>query len=185
MLEQHRPRSAIAGPRRRLLAALLACVLAAAAIALPRAAHAASSTTCTGTSHATYSPGLTFTPQTVTGTDASTLSSCTSTDTTLNSGSWNDGGTITDASCNDAEIGPGPLTVTWNNSQTSTASLTYVLTITGGILQTIGTGTITSGEFTGATAVFTWIYVVNPLQCLASGGLTAQDGTIAVQIIGL
>ncbi|MEV7013561.1 hypothetical protein [Streptosporangium sp. NPDC051022] len=173
--------------RRRLPAALLAPLATLAAVLIPApAAHAAASVTCTGTSHATYSPGLTLTPRNVSSTETSTLSSCTSTDPTLTSGSWFLSATIPGASCNDVEVSPdGPLTVTWNNGNTSTASLTYVLTITGGILQTVGTGTITAGQFTGATAVFTWVYAVNPLNCLASGGLTIQDGTLAAQITTL
>ncbi|ROO87671.1 hypothetical protein EDD29_5298 [Actinocorallia herbida] len=54
------------------------------------------------------------------------------------------------------------------------------------LLQNTAVGTVTAGEFTGATAVITWIYpLANPLQCLMPGGLTVQDGTIAVQITGL
>jgi len=64
--------------------------------------------------------------------------------------------------------------------------LTYELTVAGGILQEVGTGTVTAGEFEGATATLTWAYaVVNSLQCLASGGLTTQDGTVTAEITGL
>ncbi|MFI6585639.1 hypothetical protein [Embleya sp. NPDC050493] len=165
--------------------AVILLVLLAAVLAFAPAAHASSSTTCTGTSSATYNPGLTLTPQSVALTETDTLSSCTSTDPTLTSGSFGLGGTIPGAACNDVQAGPGtPITVTWNNTHTSTAALTYVLTVTGGILQTVGTGTVTSGEFTGATAVFVWAYaLVNPLQCLAPGGLTSHGGTITVQIL--
>ncbi|MEU8325576.1 hypothetical protein AB0C33_45015 [Nonomuraea sp. NPDC048881] len=165
---------------------LLALLTAMAAMLMPvPAAYAASSTTCTGSSHATYNPGLTLTPQNVAADEIDTFSFCTSTDPTLTSGSFSlTGGTIPGAACNDVIAGPGgPLTVTWNNGQTSTAALTYVLTVTGGILQTVGTGTITAGELTGASAAFVWAFVlVNPLQCLAPGGLTTHDGTIAAQI---
>jgi|ERR1044071_7182227 hypothetical protein len=97
--------------------------------------------------------------------------------------------TVPNAACNDVEVGgPGSaLTITWNNGQSSTTSAFAVeLTVTGGILQQVGTGTITAGEFEGASATLSWEYaVVNPLLCLASGGLTTQDGTVTAEITGL
>ncbi|WP_439679310.1 hypothetical protein [Embleya sp. MST-111070] len=176
---------------RRTLTATLGCVTAAVLLAVVPAgtAHAASSTTCTGTSHVTYSPGLTLTPQTVTTTETDTYTSCTSTDSTLTSGAIPTATyPLPNASCLDLRLpqGSSPLPLDWNNGQSSTATLTYELTSTAGVLQVIGTGTITSGEFTGATAVLTWIYaLVNPLQCLAPGGLTTHNGTLIAQITGL
>ncbi|WP_437686095.1 hypothetical protein [Sorangium sp. So ce176] len=166
---------------------LLASALVAVLAAVPASA-AASSTICTGSSHATYNPGLTLTPQTVSVTETDVYSSCTSTDPTLTSGSLSLAAfTIPDAACNDLSAGgSGALTVNWNNGQSSTATLTYELTVTGGILQTVGTGTITAGQFTGATAVFTWVYpIVNPLLCLTPGGLTTHDGIITAVITGV
>ena len=148
----------------------------------------ASSTTCTGTSHVVYNPGLTLTQQSVSVTETDTYTSCTSTDSTLTSGSLGTFTfTVSNAACNDVQVGgPGDLTITWNNSQSSTASLTFELTVTGGILQEVGTGTITAGEFEGASATLSWEYaVVNPLLCLVSGGLTTQDGTVTAEITGL
>ncbi|ROO87797.1 hypothetical protein EDD29_5439 [Actinocorallia herbida] len=180
--------------RRRHRCGPLAAVLlpVAAAVLVPAsAAHAASSTTCTGTSHVVYSPGLTLTPQNVTATETDTITSCISTDPTIT-------GVITGgpysypvpgASCNAVQLNPagGTLVVAWNNGRTSTLTgLIGTLTNTAGILQNTAVGTVTAGEFTGATAVITWIYpLVNPLQCLLPGGLTVQDGTTALQITGL
>ncbi|MBB5868085.1 hypothetical protein F4553_001464 [Allocatelliglobosispora scoriae] len=174
----------------RLSAALTTLVLAAAVLSPPTSAYAASSTTCTGTTHVTYSPGLTLTPQDVTGTETDTISSCTSTDTTITgittspTYSFDAPG----ASCNAVQVSPGGggLVIHWNNGQTSTLTgLVGVLTATGGIVQNTATGTVTAGEFNGATAVITWIYaLVNPLQCLMPGGLTTQDGTIVLQVTG-
>jgi hypothetical protein len=57
-------------PKWRALAVALGSALAAALIVVPAApAQAASNTTCTGTSRVTYSPGLTFTRHTTTGTE--------------------------------------------------------------------------------------------------------------------
>ncbi|WP_283136101.1 hypothetical protein [Rhizohabitans arisaemae] len=176
----------------RLAAVLPALILAAAALALPTPARAASSTTCTGTSHVTFSPGLTLTPQNVTVTETDTVPSCTSTDPTI-TGIVTGGPfsyPVPGASCNHVELNPaggGQLVLHWNNGQTSTLTgLLSTLTATGGIVQNTAAGTVTAGQFTGATAVITWAYLlVNPLQCLTPGGLTAQDGTIVLQITGL
>ena len=81
---------------------------------------------------------------------------------------------------------PLEYTISWNNSQSST------LTLTDGDIETIlGTeqvtlvGTVTSGEFTGAAATFVAIFPApNPLACLSSPGITSQSGTLTVEIIG-
>ena len=167
-----------------------AVVMTATCALLPAQAASAAidSTTCTGTSQVTFTPGVTFTPQNITVDENDSAPSCTSTDPTIT-------GTImrpysypvTGAACNDVELMPGPMGVRWNNGQHSFASsLTFELTSTAGIVQETGTGTITSGEFTGATAVFTWIYpLVNPLLCLTPGGVTGQNGTLLIQITGV
>ncbi|WP_018680712.1 hypothetical protein [Actinokineospora enzanensis] len=178
-------------PRRR--ASAVAALTALCALLPAPAAHAAvGSVTCTGNSHVTYTPGLTLTPQTVTVQETDTIPSCTSTDPTLTSVIT--GGPFSypapDAACNYLELNPtggGTLTIHWNNGQTSTLTgLASTLTATGGIVQNTATGTVTAGEFTGASATIAWIYaLVNPLQCLAPGGLTTQDGTILLQINGI
>lgn len=181
-----RPRS-----RRRTAAGPAAALLLATALAtlLPaQAAHAALGTlTCTGTSHLAYSPGLTYTPQTVTLTETDTYTSCASSDPTITSGYISGSFPETGLSCVNLTAAPDRYRVNWNNGQTSRVSFTEAeATITDGIQQYIGTGTVTSGEFTGDTAVFTWAYLVpSPLDCLAPGGLTTQDGTVIADITGL
>ncbi|WP_132115981.1 hypothetical protein [Actinocrispum wychmicini] len=183
-------------PRRRgamAKASVVAPLIALGALLPAPAAQAAvGSVTCTGSSHAAYNPGLTLTPQTITVTETDTVPNCTSTDSTLTSvitaGPYSY--PVANAGCNYAmviPVGGGSLTVHWNNGQTSTLTgLVNELTATGGIVQNIAVGTVTAGEFTGAAATITYAYpLVNTLQCLAPGGLTSQDGTILVQIIGV
>ncbi|GAA2997358.1 hypothetical protein [Actinokineospora diospyrosa] len=183
-------RTAAVGSWRRACA--VAAVIALCSLLPAPAAHAAvGSVTCVGSSHVTYAPGLTLTPQNVTVTETDTVPSCTSTDPTLTSVIT--GGPFSypapGAACNDIELNPagGTLTIYWNNGQTSTLTgLVGTLTATGGIVQNTATGTVTAGEFTGASATITWIYaLVNPLLCLTTGGLTTQDGTILLQITGV
>lgn len=161
-----------------------AAVLAAASVLpLPAAHAAASSTTCTGTSQLTYSPGLTLSPQNVTFTENDTIPSCTSTDSTLTYSY-----PIAGATCDDiqAATNTGELVLHWNNGQTSTLNgLVGEETITDGILQDTATGTVIAGEFDGASATINWTYLVNPLACLSPGGLTTLNGTVLVQITGL
>ena len=147
-------------------------------------AHAASSTTCTGSSAIGYSPGLTNTPQTITYSEAETYSSCTSTDTSLTAGGSSGNFMLSGASCNNVSIiPPSSYTISWNNSQSSTMTLTYTDVIIGGIEQVTGVGTVTSGEFTGGAVTIVWLYpVLNPLLCLTSQGVTSQSGTVALQI---
>ncbi|MER6237704.1 hypothetical protein ABT185_16820 [Streptomyces clavifer] len=83
--------------------------------------------------------------------------------------------------------GPDGYRVNWNNGQNSRiAFIETEATVVAGVQQYVGTGTVTSGEFNGGTAVFTWAYLPpSPLNCLAPGGLTSQDGTVIASITSL
>jgi len=175
-------------PTARLTGRLGVLVLLTAGLNLlpAPAAHAATSTTCTGSAGVTYNPGLTFTPRTVSFTETDTLSTCLSTDTTLTSGGSTNTLSLAGASCLGAGPGSGAYTINWNNGQSSTLALTYTDVIAAGVETVIGTGTVTSGEFTGGTALVTIVVTApDPLQCLTSAGVTSQTGTIAVQITTL
>lgn len=165
---------------------LAVAVLAVAGVSVSASsAHAASSTTCTGSAALGYSPGLTFSSQSVSWTLTDTHSSCTSTDTSLTAGSSSLSVTGV-ASCNTAGVYPNvpTYTISWNNGQSSTMSLTLTDAVVGGMEVVTGVGTVTSGEFTGAVATVVWVYtVISPLQCLTSQGVTSQSGTVVVQII--
>jgi hypothetical protein len=165
---------------------LAVAVLGVAGMSVSAAsAHAASTTTCTGSSAISYSPGLTNTPQTVTYSETDTYSSCTSTDTSLTAGSSSVNVTLTGASCNGGGVFPATTyTISWNNGQSSTISLTFTDLIILGTEQVTGVGTVTSGELTGGVVTIVWLYpVLNPLQCLTSQGVTSQSGTVIAQII--
>ena len=146
--------------------------------------NAASSTTCTGSSAITYSPGLTNTPQTVNYGETDTYSSCTSTNTSLTAGSSSTNITLPGASCNGTGIFPSTsYTISWNNGPPSMITLTFTDVIIGGTEQVTGVGTVTSGQFTGGVVTIVWLYpVLNPLLCATSQGVTSQSGTVAAQI---
>lgn len=176
-------------PRARIGAifAALALALATSTLAAP-AASALSSTTCQGSSTITYTPGLTNTARTVDYDETDTFATCLSTDISLTSGSSINDVTLPGASCLAApSLTTGiPYTVTWNNGHSSTVNLSFTDVIVEGVEQVTGTGTVASGEFTGANATFVWNYVVpDPLQCATPGGVTTQVGTLTAQLSGL
>jgi hypothetical protein len=172
------------------LVAVLTVMIAVCALLPAHAARAGilDSVTCTGTSDVTFTPGLTLTPQTVTVDGVDSAPSCVSSDPTITA-------TIAhpftypvpNATCNDVMFTSRSQDISWNNGHDSFIStLTFELTSAGGITQETGTGTITSGEFTGDTAVLIWAYpLVDPLLCLAPGGLPGQDGTFVIEVTGL
>lgn len=175
----------LAGRPAAALVALLAAV-ALVGVNAP-AAHAASSTTCSGSSTITYSPGLTNTPQTVAYTETDTFSSCLSTDLTLTSGEFLTSVDLPGASCDAAAVFTNtPYPITWNNGKTSSINLSYTDAIVDGTEQVTGVGTVTSGEFAGAAVTIVWVYpVLDLLQCSSSQGVTIQTGTLTAEIISL
>ena len=177
----HHPR------RRRTLLALASAPLALAAVALPATtAHAASTATCTGTSDITYDPGLTNTPQTIAYTESDTFT-CLSTIVGLNSGASVTSVSIPGASCTGFGVATDtPYEITWNNGATSQIGLSFTDAIVAGEEQVTGTGTVTSGPFTGGNATIVWLYpLLNPLTCATAQGVTSQSGALTAQITSL
>jgi hypothetical protein len=135
---------------------------------------------------------MTNTPQTISWTETDTYSSCTSTDTSLTAGSSVLSMTSSGLTCSGGGIvlptnsDPVDYTISWNNSQSSTVTLTSgsnVLIL--GSEQATLLGTVTSGEFTGAAVTLILTYaVLNPLLCGTSQGVTSQSGTAVVEIVG-
>jgi hypothetical protein len=166
---------------------LVVTSLVLSAAGLAPAAQAATSTTCVGTSTITFSPGLTLFTRAV-AYNVTDLHNCTSTDPTVTSAS-SSRGTVLPLSClnlasvfNSANI----YTITWSNGQTSTADGTFTLTSVGGTIIVAAEGTITSGLFTGATAVLTYTWPApNPLACLSPQGVTQLTGVTTLQITSL
>jgi len=171
--------------RRSLL--VTAPLLACAAVAIPAgpvAQAAVAAVTCTGTSPITYTPGLTFTARTITYTETDSFSSCTSSDPALTSGISTSTATGAFSCLSPLTLAEDPgYTIAWNNGQDSTFDLTYTDTIVGGVENVTGIGTVTSGEFLGATGTFVWVYTVpDPLLCLTTG-VTSQSGTLVATIL--
>ncbi|MFC8732876.1 hypothetical protein ACFT5B_10490 [Luteimicrobium sp. NPDC057192] len=171
--------------RRHLTAGLAAvCLAVGAAFAIaPTASAGPLDATCTGTVAVDYSPGLTLTAQTVTASATSTYPSCLTSQTGVTSASAS--GSVTDTlDCNSLlTTTTGVKTYHWNDGTTS--RFEYTRTGTRVLSQTVVTftGTITSGKFSGDTAVETNIAAnLGLLDCLAPGGVTHVDFTALVEL---
>jgi hypothetical protein len=165
-----------------VVASLLLCVAG-----LAPAAHAAVSVTCVGTSNITFSPGLTLFIQPVQYNLADTYT-CTSTDPAITSASGVAGRVLPLSCLSPASLfnSTNGVTITWNNGQTSNAQGTFSVTSAGGTNIVVFQSTISTGLFTGANAVFTWVWpALNPAACLSPQGVSQLAGATTVQITSL
>ena len=179
-----RPRFAL------LVAAALALTSAVAASAASpaHAAHALSvDVTCAGTETVTYAPGVLLTPQSVHVTVTGILAPCTSSDSSVVSGSYMEDFTAT-LSCATLLSGrAGTRTFNWSGGQSSTFAFNRALNNAGGQTTVTFTGNIAGGEFAGDTGLEQATFVtLSTLQCLASPGVTSLGpGPVVVNITGV
>ncbi|MBB5868091.1 hypothetical protein F4553_001470 [Allocatelliglobosispora scoriae] len=169
-----------------MLKALLALTLTVAivpVVAAPAHASPLDLTCAVGTETESYHPGLRLFSQTVTVTVQRILSSCVSVSHPAVTSAVITVSVSAEKSCLDAlpEPSTGSFPITWNTAQSSVFTFNRTVAIVGGATVITRTGTITSGLFSGATAVNTTILpVTNPLDCLFEPGLTAASGTSAL-----
>ncbi|HEV7509557.1 MAG TPA: hypothetical protein VGS07_32080 [Thermoanaerobaculia bacterium] len=166
---------------------LVVASLLLSAAGLAPAAQAAVSVTCVGTSTVTFSPGLTL----FTGAVAFHLNdnyNCTSSDPTITSGTSVAGRVLPLSCLNLANLfnSTSGDVITWSNGQSSTAQGTFTVTSVGGTMIVVASGTIASGQFTGASVVITWTWpALNPAACLSAPGVTQLTGVTTVQVTSL
>ena len=165
--------------RFRTVAAPVTLALALPCIAGVTSASASTpDVSCPGYAAVNYQPALTSNPGMVSISVNGVHGPCTSTDTTLTSGTSK--GTLqSDALTCTSGTDTGTETFTWNNGQTSTVSLTATISqnLAGATIVT-AKGTVTAGEFLGDTVsgVYTR-YATVPLQCIVPPSLTSLAGT--------
>ena len=170
------------GPRARLTV----IVLAICGVILPPATASAVSAavTCAGTETVTYQPGVLLAPQNVSVTINGILAPCTSSDPTITSGTYlhNVNAVVSCSTVLAAQA--GTRVFQWSNGQSSTFSYNRTVNNVGGQTTVTFTGTIVSGQFTGATVIQQVVLVTpNSLQCLAPPGLTALGPGVSVLTI--
>jgi hypothetical protein len=171
--------------RSALVLVVASLLLSVAGIA--PAAQAAVSVTCLGTSTISFSPGLTLFTQAV-AFNVNDVYNCTSSDPTITSGHSVRGNVLPLSCLNLASLfnSVNRYKITWSNGQTSAADGAFTVTSVGGTIIVTAEGTITSGQFTGATAVVTWTWPEpNPVACLSAPGVTQLAGVTTLQIISL
>ncbi|REE95034.1 hypothetical protein DFJ69_0407 [Thermomonospora umbrina] len=141
-------------------------------------AHAAALTQCQGSETVTYSPGVTFTPQSIEITVSGRFSSCVDVSGRVTSGSYGERFTIF-VGCNALLDGfEGRRVIVWNTGDSSTVEGTGSSTAVAGQVITTFTGTVVQGRFQGRSAVQT-VTLVQPgfLKCLTTGFTGATGPT--------
>lgn len=176
-------------PRLRIpVVAFAAVFLASLGTGLASASAATGgSITCTGTETATYSPGLTLVPRTVTLNVAATFNPCISTNPAIASGAAGTppGGVPARLGCLSV-LAPasGEAVIRWNNGTSSRYSFNRTSQTVAGQLISTATGKVIAGEFLGRSVVSTVAGPsLNLLDCLRPGGLTQRTATVALAII--
>jgi hypothetical protein len=178
--------------KRRLasLVVVLGLALGSAAMASPANASTASMI-CTGWTYATYTPGLTNTAKPTTIVDDGDLNiigehsptgSCLAIGSSATAGERDVTAHI-NLGCTQLIVETGVETINWNDGQST--SFTFSANVTRGLSTTVilETGTVTSGEFTGASVVETFTAPnLAFLACGTPGGVTSLDFLTAITI---
>jgi hypothetical protein len=150
------------------------------------AAHALTiNVTCpAGTTTASYDPGIRLMTRTVRVRGEDIYGGpCISSDPTIAFGIDQFDATLP-LSCEQPFFsGLGTTVIKWNNGRQSTLSVNGVVTTNGGQIIDTFTGTVTAGEFTGASVVAV-LTDVQPdiLECASSHGVTSESGTTTLII---
>lgn len=143
--------------------------------------------TCTGSATSTFSPGLSFTTQTVTASSIITFNICTSTsDPNITNGVKPLSSGSVDRSCSDLTRYRENLTLTinWNTGATSNLLLNVVSSLVLTTLVSTSQGSVVSGKFANSTVTLTVNYnSLDILNCLfPPPGLTELSGPAILTI---
>ena len=171
---------------RRQLASVLAVpvLVLSGAVAPATASAAVAGISCTGWTYTTYTPGLTNSTQPTTVVDDGDLNiidahsptgSCLALGSSASAGERNVTAHL-DLSCSQLIVESGVETINWNDGQST--SFDFSATVTRGLSTTVvlETGTVTSGEFTGASVVETFTAPnLAFTACTTPGGVTSLD----------
>lgn len=164
---------------------LAATLVTAGALAAP-GAHAAPLLVCpAGNISGTYTPALTNTPALVSRSVYTSYGTCVGVLPLTRTGGWPASLPAALRSCTDLLVSHSGVshTVSWSTGTTSTFTVDTVSDyITGGILQTVETGSVTAGEFAGAhVAQVSLVAGSDPLAC-ATTGVTTSSGPVTLTI---
>lgn len=163
------------------------CAVAVLLVGAPPAHADVVQVTCGGSQTTTYSPGLTNTRQTVQRAGQNIHSPCVSTLPPFAfSGSTSFSSTSTLSCLSLTAANTGTDVITWSTGRTSTFAYNRTVTIVQGETVVTLTGSITAGDFSGATAVETITSVSLDLTaCSTPQGITSTFGVSELTIAGL
>lgn len=170
---------------------LLAIVVAVGALAggfAPAAAHATTLLTCTGTESVVFTPALTNTTQNVTLHLGSSYGPCVNATNPLElrTGTVSTTIPLVPRSCSDLLSGPSTTTrvIHWSTGTTSTWTFTITTEeVAAGVYVSTRTGTITAGQFQGATAIGAAAHASGALLACSTTGLTNDGGVASLTIL--
>jgi hypothetical protein len=160
---------------RRLAAALCTLPLTAGLmLTAPAARAAALDVTCVGTETVAYQPGLLLTTQSAHTSVTGILAPCSSSDSAITSGNYQEDFTTT-LSCSTLLAGrSGTRIFSWSNGHSSTFAFNRAINNVAGQTTVTFTGEITSGQFQSDTVIEQVLFVTpSLLECLLPPGLTS------------
>jgi hypothetical protein len=170
--------------RTAALGALLALGLTNALLWAAPAHASLPGISCTGWTHASYTPGLTTTvrPTTVVVDgdlnvidDRSPTGSCLSVGSSATAGE-RDVTALLDLSCTQLIVERGTETITWNDGRSTSFAFSADVARLSSATVITETGTVTSGEFLGGTVIETFTAPNTALTaCGTTGGVRALD----------
>jgi hypothetical protein len=152
--------------------------------AVPQSANAAIDQVCADTVVLTWDPPLTNTPQTTNFTAAGQLVNCSN--TTYSSGSYNDSGTISGATCTSLLApGSGTRNLMWINRESSVFSYNWTATRVNGNIAVQFIGSILPGGVFGTANAKEVVVVPAPdLIACSSTGVSSLFGAGTLEIGG-
>jgi len=163
--------------------ALMAAVTAMTITAAPAHAQTTVENCPPGTVNWTFSPPLTDTVQTTTASVSYVYPLCAGLDLTITSATINRTGALP-LSCSTSTLAFRTETVKWNNGNDSVLQLNNFADVNMGTLRVFGeNGTVTSGEFAGATVFESSSYLLSLFQgCSDSNPMASLSGNSALAI---
>ena len=157
----------------------------AAGVASP--AHAATLLTCAGAQSVTYSPGLTNAPQPVALHVENTFQPCLNLThpLELRTGTASTNLPAVSRTCSSVlEARPGTRVIHWSTGTTSTFTfIAEATSLAGGAVQVVQQGSITAGEFQGATAIGVVVLASTEFANCATTGVTSQGGAMTLTLL--
>lgn len=162
---------------------IVALVLIATAFTAAPAQAASVDVSCTGAETVTYTPGLTMSPRLVSVEVNGVMGPCASTDPGITAGTYAQKFTASLSCASLLEGLAATRAFHWNNGDSSAFTYNRALNNAAGQTTVTFAGTITGGEFSGATAVQQAVFVTPGAgDCLGHGLISLGPGPTVLTV---